>query len=78
MKDTFKLLKKFYDYEIHSIKDQGVHFVAHTITGNIMGNCRVNEVSTTLVSLAEQCTEGVQFNWASYLCKEILMDCKEA
>jgi len=31
-----------------------------------------------VVALAEQCIEGVQFNWAEFLCEEFLTNYKEA
>lgn len=43
-----------------------------------MRKCRVNEFPTLVISLAEQCTEGVQFNWSLYLCSEFLANCHEA
>lgn len=30
-----------------------------------------------MVSLATQCSIGVQFNLAAYLCKEFMVDCRE-
>lgn len=37
-----------------------------------MRKCRADEVLPLVVALAEQCTEGVQFNWSEFLCKYFL------
>lgn len=42
-----------------------------------MRKCRDDEVLTPVVSLATQCSKGVQFNWVKYLCQELLDDCHE-
>lgn len=31
-----------------------------------------------VVALTKQSTEGIQFNWVTFLCEEFLMNCKEA
>ena len=38
----------------------------------------MDEVPALVVVLAMQCTEGVQFNWADYLCRQFLENCREA
>ena len=43
-----------------------------------MRKCHDNNVLATVVALAEQCIEGVQFNWAEFLCEEFLTNYKEA
>lgn len=43
-----------------------------------MRKCHADEVSTLVVTLAAQCTEGVQFNWSDYLHGEFLESCREA
>lgn len=43
-----------------------------------MRKCHVDEVPMPVISLAAQCTEGVQFNWKNYLCCEFLANCREA
>lgn len=58
----FGLVKKYRGYEINSIKDQGVFFIAHILAGKIMRKCRANEVPVVVISLVEQCAEGAQFN----------------
>ena len=62
MKDKFEIIKKSQGYDINSINDQGVRFSAHVLTGKIMRKCRENEVPTVVVSLAAQCSKGVEFN----------------
>ena len=37
-----------------------------------MWKCHVDEVPTPVIALAAQCVEGVQFNWANYLCGKFL------
>jgi len=37
-----------------------------------------NKVLATVIALAKQCVEGVQFNWAEFLCEEFLTNYKEA
>ena len=48
------------------------------LAGKLMRKCRANKVSAFIIALAEQCTEGVQFNWAQFLCDESLTNCHEA
>lgn len=43
-----------------------------------MRKCRADEVPASMVALAAQCAEGVQFNCANYLCGKFLADCHEA
>lgn len=43
-----------------------------------MQKCRADELLMSVISLAEQCTEGVQFNWYEFLCKEFLENFREA
>jgi len=43
-----------------------------------MWKCDTDEVLAPMVLLAEQCVEGVQFNWVKFLCEEFLTNCKEA
>lgn len=59
MKEMFRLVNKSRGYNINSIYDQGVCFVAHILAGKIMRKCRANEVPTAVVSLATQCSPGV-------------------
>jgi len=35
-------------------------------------------VPAPVVSLTAHCAEGIQFNWANYLCGEFLANCHEA
>ena len=76
MKDKFKLSKKLCSYSISSITDPAVKVATQIFAGNIMRKCRANEVSALVVSLAAQCAEGIQFNWAQYLCSEFLVNCR--
>lgn len=50
----------------------------HILAGKIMRKCRENEVPTTIVSLAAQCSLRVQFNQVAYLCKDFQEEYKEA
>lgn len=43
-----------------------------------MQKWHMDEVPAPVVAFSTQCIEGVEFNWADYLCKEFLEDCKEA
>ena len=51
-KEKFGLLKKSWVYDINSIDDQGVCFVAHILVGKIMWKWRANKVPKVVVSLA--------------------------
>ena len=52
------MVKKSCGYDINSISDQGVSFVAHILVRKIIRKWRANEVPTTVVSLATQCSDG--------------------
>lgn len=78
MKGEFGLIKKSHGYSIHSIQDQVVQFVVQILAGKIMRKCHVDKVLVHVVSLAAQCTKGVQYNLAQYLCKEFLVNCHKA
>ena len=43
-----------------------------------MHKCRADKVAVSVVTLAEQCAEGVQFNRSEFLCIEFLENCYEA
>lgn len=44
------------------------------LAGKVMRKYRASEVPTPVVALAEQCAEGVHFNWSEFLCKEFLQN----
>jgi len=67
MKKKYKLEKKKSNYTISSIKDKVVHLATQILAGKVMCKCRVDEVPAPVVTLAEQCMEGVQFNWFKFL-----------
>ena len=77
MKNKYELIKGKMGYDINSIDDQAVFFTAHIVDRNIIRKCHTNEVPASMVYLAAQCTNGVQYNQAGYLCKEFLDDCHE-
>jgi len=77
MKKKYKLEKNQRGYVISSILDKGVHIATQLLARKVMRKCSSNEVLAMVVVLAEQCLEGVQFNWATFLCKEFLTNCKE-
>jgi len=70
MKKKYKLEKKKRGYTISSIKDKWVHVATQLLTRKVMRKCHDDEVPEPVVALAKQCAEGVQFNWAKFLCKE--------
>jgi len=43
-----------------------------------MQKCCTNEVPVPIIMLAQQCIEGVQFNWSDYLRGEFLTNYHEA
>lgn len=59
MKKKYGLVKGNKGYDINSINDQTVFYVAHILARNIMRKSRANEFPTLVVSLATQCTYGV-------------------
>ena len=77
MKKKYKLKKKKRGYAISSIKDKGVRIATQLLASKVMRKCHGDEVSAPVVALAEQCVEGVQFNWVEFLYKEFLLNCKE-
>lgn len=38
----------------------------------------MDEVLVPVISLAVQCAKGIHYNWAQYLCKELLKNYREA
>jgi len=48
------------------------------LEGKIMPKCCMDEVPMLVVALAEECIEGVHFNWSEFLCKEFLENYREA
>jgi len=72
MKKKFILVKKLRGHVITSISNSAVKLATQIFTGKVMWKCCFDEVLVPVVALAAQCTEGVQFNWAHYLCGEFL------
>jgi len=72
MKEKFKLVKKPRGYAISSICDPAVKVAMQILARKVMRKCCADEVSMPVVTLAAQCTEGVQFNWLDYLRREFL------
>ena len=67
MKKKYKLEKKKRSYTISRIKDKRVCVATQLIVGKVMRKFHEDEVPALVVVLAEQCVEGVQFNWAKFL-----------
>lgn len=78
MKKKYKLEKNKRGYLIRNIKDKVVRIATQLLAGKVMRKCREDEVPVPVVTLAEQCMEGVQFNWAEFLCEDFLTNCKES
>lgn len=78
MKAKYKMEKRKQGYLIASMKDQGVHIATHMLVGKLMRKFYIDELPVSIIALSEQCTEGVQFNWAQFLCNEFLTNCREA
>lgn len=62
MKPKYKLEKRKQGYVIASIKEKGVCIATQLLAGKLMRKCCTNEVPASVITLAEQCAEGVQFN----------------
>ena len=62
MRKKFKLEKKKRGYAISSIKNLALKVAMQILVGKVMWKCRADEVTTPMVALAVQCTEGVPFN----------------
>ena len=78
MKKKYKLEKKKRGYIINSIKDKWVRVATQLLVGKVMRKFCGDKVPVLVVALAEQCAEGVQFNWVEFLYEEFLTNCKEA
>jgi len=76
-KDKFKLVKTLRRYSITSIIDPAMKISIQILTSKVMQKCHSYEVLALVLSLATQCTEGVQFNWSCYLSSEFLTNCCE-
>jgi hypothetical protein len=55
-----------------------VRLACQLITGKLVRNNRPTQVTGFLVDLIENCTEGLQINWAQYLVNQQEIDCREA
>ena len=64
MKEKYKLEKKKRGYSISGIKDKGVCLATQLLAGKLMRKCHADKVPESVITLAEQCVEGVQLNWA--------------
>ena len=62
MKKKYKLARTKRGYAISSISDKVVKMTTQILAGKVMRKCRADEEPVPVVALAEQCTEGVQFN----------------
>ena len=78
MKTKYRLEKKKRGYTISSIKDNAVRMATQLLAGKVMCKCSIDKVPMTVVALAEQCAEGVQFDWVNYLCREFIENFHEA
>jgi len=78
MKAKYKLEKKNRGYAITNIKDKGVHVATQVMVDKVMIKCHTNEVPVPVVTLVEQCMEGIQFNWVEFLCMDFLLNCCKA
>lgn len=63
---------------INNIKDKVVIVATQLLARKVMRKCLADEVLAPVVALAEQCIEGVQFNWVEFLYKDFLTNCEEA
>lgn len=72
MKKKYKLEKKQRGYVITSIQEKGVRVATQRLARKVMRKCHDNKVPAMVIVLAEQCAQGVQFNWAQFLCEEFL------
>ena len=59
MKTKYKMENKKRGYAMSSIKDKGVHIATQLLARKFMRKGHVDEVLAPVVSLAEQCMEGV-------------------
>lgn len=78
MKMKYKVEKKKRGYTISNIKDKAAYVATQILTGKVMRKCHTDKVPTPVVALAEQFTEGVQFNWSKFLCTKFLESFREA
>jgi len=78
MKEKFKLVKKPRGYASSSICDPTMKVAMQILTGKVMQKCHADEVPVPVIALAQQCAEGVQFNWLDYLHGEFLENCRKA
>ena len=48
------------------------------LVNKLMRKCHVDGVPASIITLAEQCPEGVQLNWAQFLYDKFLTNYREA
>lgn len=78
IKKKYKLVRKKTGYAISSISYKAVKVVTQILASKVMRKCHIDKVPAPVVTLAEQCMNGVQFNWSEFLYKEFLENCHEA
>jgi len=59
MKENFKLVTKLHGYAISNICDPAVKVAMHILAGKMMRKFHADEVSTLVVTLADQRTKGI-------------------
>ena len=73
MKEKYNIPQDKYDFDITTINDQGVRFIAKFLLSKMLCKMWPNMCITGTISAAEQCAARVQMSWVMFLLNELLL-----
>ena len=73
MKEKYNIPQDKYDFDITTINDQGVIFVAKFLLSEMLCKMWPNKCIAGTISAAEQCAARVQMSWVMFLLNELLL-----
>jgi len=79
LKKKYQLAKGHRGYIIDSISENAVHVAPRLLAGKVMRKCHGTKVPAIVITLVEECTAIVRFNWSQFLVKSfrpIAMTCR--
>jgi hypothetical protein len=65
-------------YDLAQIKNDTLRFTAGLLAGKLLTKVRPKEVTGSVIRLAVQVAEGIEFNWSLFLLNAFLQDCLQA
>ena len=74
----YKLQRGGRAYDIASLTDNTLRFIASLLAGRMLTKVHPKEVTGSVINLAIQVAEGEQFNWSLFLLNMFQQDCLQA